>query len=104
KRRLYTDNEIVTFSVNAFIGLTSRTADFMRDDIADRTLPIRVKRLDRMLSESELVRRVVGSRDAIWTEIILDLQRILQWFQEHGLPTHSGSFRQADWAALMKPI
>ena len=104
KRKLYTDNLTLTFKVNAFMGLTSRTADFMRDDLADRSLPIRVSRLSEMISESDLVRRLLQHRDQLWTEVLQDLQRILQVIEREGPPTYSGTFRQADWAAFMQPV
>ena len=39
RRKLYTDNIVMTYTVSCFIGLTARTPRFMRDDVAERVIP-----------------------------------------------------------------
>jgi hypothetical protein len=45
RRVLYTTNQLVEFPITAFVGITSRTPHFKREDVADRLLLFHVERL-----------------------------------------------------------
>jgi hypothetical protein len=46
KRELYTTNKLIDFPIHAFVGITSRTPQYRRDDVADRFLIMKIERLD----------------------------------------------------------
>ena len=101
-RRLYTDSDEVTYSINCFLGLTSRTPRFIRDDVAERCLPIRVKRREHFQSEFELWSAQLVDRNYMWAEILDELRGIVRKLQQNPIGNLDASFRQADFAKFLE--
>ena len=77
-RELYTTNDESTYIIDCFIGLTSRTPKFTRDDIADRLLLFPVERLSEFKSEEGIVDRLMKNRDIIMSCIFNQVKIALQ--------------------------
>jgi len=102
RRKLYTDNFIMRYTVSCFIGLTARTPKFLRDDVAERIIPIYVVPFaGQLANERQIVERWNHYRGELWGELLEYLQRIVAWMGHNGVPSYSGNFRQADFAALL---
>lgn len=98
RRQLFTTNLLVEFPITSFLGITSRTPHFRREDVADRLLPMRVDRLTAFVPEASLEQRVLRDRDAVMTEILGQLQQVvgaLRVAVHQHVPTR---FRMADFA------
>ncbi len=98
RRGLYTDNDLKEYPVRAYIGVTSRTPHFTRDDVADRLLPFYVERFLKFTGTNDLDQKLNANRNQIMTEVLFELQKIVAAL-EHGqhLDCSSG-FRLADFA------
>ena len=77
-RELYTTNEEVSYTIDCFVGLTSRTPKFTRDDVADRMLLFPVDRLDQFLSEEAIIARLLDNRNAIMSCVFNQIKIALQ--------------------------
>jgi hypothetical protein len=98
KRELYTTNRLVEIPTRCFVGITAHTPHFRRDDVADRLLIMKVQRFELFTSAKPLLAEVATNRDAIMSEVILKLQKIVQALRaEHGVDD-SSAFRMADFA------
>jgi hypothetical protein len=82
-RMLYKTNELITFHPRVFLGLTARTPNFRRDDVADRLLIFKVKRFDNFKPQSELVREIYDRRQTIWGNILTELNYIVKKIGEN---------------------
>ncbi len=98
KRELYTTNRLVNFPIHCFIGITSRTPEYRRDDVADRLLIMKVERLKGFISERILLSGVMDSRNKIMSEVVSHLLEIVRALKSHGQVIESISFRMADFA------
>jgi len=98
-RTLYTTNELKTYRPHCFVALTAREPKFRRDDVCDRLLITRMKRLETFSDERSLLSPIIGQRVALWRELVSDLQRILLTLSLPQGPWKT-SHRMADWAAL----
>lgn len=98
KRQLYTTNELVGYPIRCFVGITSRTPHFRRDDVADRLLIFKVDRLSQFISEARLLDEVRQHRDDIMTEVLGQLQAVVRALHEHRAMDAEGSMRMADFA------
>jgi hypothetical protein len=99
RRKLYTTNDLVTYQPHCFLGLTSISAKFRREDVADRLVVLHVDRLGQFTPERNLHQAVLMLRDQLWTELLHDLNRIVASLRDNPAPT-SFEFRLADWAGL----
>ena len=98
RRAYYTTNRLVEYPIRAYLGITSRTPHFHRDDVADRLLLFQVNRLEDFVSERALLAEVDEHRDDILTEVVSQLQRIVQAVQDRGNRPYRTPFRMADFA------
>lgn len=104
KRELYSDMKLLKFDTKTFLGVTSRTPQFTRDDVADRLLCINFKRIkddkgdDCFIAEDELVQGVLDNRNQIMSYIMLELQKILKALKETKGRSYRTKFRIADFA------
>jgi hypothetical protein len=99
KRKLYTDKESIELKPHCFVGITSRNPHFRRDDVAERTLIFKVKRLEKFIPESEILADVYENRNEILTDLILTIQNILNTIDSAS--GYSGDVRMADFANFM---
>jgi hypothetical protein len=106
-RVLFTNNQMVSEKARCFVGITSRTLDKIQDDVAQRYIlipvhPFRGGTASRTRrSMSEILKEVTGKRDALWSELLDFVNRMVKEIDEHGWP-HSGSdMRMADYADIL---
>jgi hypothetical protein len=102
KRVLYTTNQLADFPINCFVGITSRTPNFRRDDVADRLLIHRLHRIEdgQFVSEHELLAAVLASRDRIMTDVMRQLQEAIRALQATAEKSYKTYFRMADFATF----
>jgi hypothetical protein len=101
RRQLYTTNEKVEFPGVSWLGITARTVDFMRNqpDLPDRTLVLKLGRLLDRKPEQELLNAVAQRRNALWSELLDELNAIVRYLKEH--PEYvQARFRMADFASF----
>lgn len=104
KRELYSDMKLLKFDTKTFLGVTSRTPQFTRDDVADRLLCINFKRIknekgdDCFIPEDDLIQGVLDNRNQIVSYIMLELQKILKALKETRGQSYRTKFRIADFA------
>jgi DNA polymerase-1 len=101
KRELYTTNDMVTLRSRCFAGITTRTPKFRRDDVSERLLILRVKRLKNFKSENKLKKEILDNRDAILTSLFSDLRHTIAALKEGSDWQYEGEFRIADFADFM---
>lgn len=77
KRKLYTDMDTVLLKRQALVCITAHNPKFSREDITDRLLLLVFKRLEKFGSENVILDRISLMRNALWSSIVLDIQRIL---------------------------
>lgn len=87
KRRLYSDNELLSLVFNTFLAITARTPRFRRDDVADRLIVTRVDRLgdEGFMQESVIVEQVNRLREELCSELLDQLVTAVSRVKEtHG--------------------
>lgn len=101
RRELYTTNEMVSFRGDCWLGLNARSSNFLesRDDLADRTLVLRTKRIESFVGESQLLAEVARHRNKLWSELLDELQAIVRHLRESRDQT-TVRFRMADFASF----
>ena len=117
KRELHTTNRLVSFPIRAFIGITSRTPHFRREDVADRLLPIHVDRYEAFRPEADLLDTLLANRDRFMTAMLGELQEVVEIITDAKASTTGEKLRMADfvdfalkicqgkgWAAGMRRI
>lgn len=77
KKKLYTDNDMVTVTGTAHVGLTSFDPKFNRPDVIDRFLVFIFSRIHDFDSEEEMVGSVLTTRNKLWGHMVRDIQTIL---------------------------
>lgn len=100
KRALYTNNQMVEIETHCFLAITSRTPHFRRDDVSDRLLIMRVSRLNKFIAENIILNEVLENRNSILSEIVKELQLVLQALEENKEHQYEGKLRMADFADL----
>ena len=105
RRQLYTTNTKVEYPGVCWLGITARTVRFMQEqeDLPDRTLVLKLDRLEKIRPEAELLAAVSQHRDVLWSEILDNLNCIVQHLS-HAPASSPLHFRMADFAALSLSI
>jgi hypothetical protein len=101
RRVLYTTNQLVEFPITAFVGITSRTPHFKREDVADRLLLFHVERLASFDSEGSLLEQLTSQRNTLMTELVGELQRVLAALGKTKSKAYPTTFRIADFAQFV---
>lgn len=96
RRELYTTNELVSATRKCFIGITARTPNFRRDDVAERLLIMKVKKIENVVSEEELLNEITDHRNEIMSEILDLLQGTVRAMEDKTREVIR--FRMADFA------
>lgn len=97
RREYYTTNELVEFSIDCFVGISSRTPEFTRDDVTDRLLPIPVERFTKYIPESKLLADIDKNRTELLAEVIYFIQSAVGALKKQSHADDSGVFRIADF-------
>ena len=99
KRRVYfTTNKLADFPIVAFLGITSRTPHFRREDVADRLLLIYVKRFEGFTAESMILHELQERRNEVMSEVVNHLHEIVQALERQKGKSYTSGFRMADFA------
>lgn len=98
KREYYTTNRLIEIPTKCFLGITSRTPYFRRDDVVDRLLIFKVDRFSKFSSESLLLNEVITHRNKIMTETAHYLKDVVGYLQLEAGNNYSSEFRMADFA------
>jgi hypothetical protein len=98
RREYFTTNKLVQFPIQAFLGITSRTPHFRRNDIADRLLIFYVDRFEEFQPEAILLSELHNRRSQIMTEVIGHLQEIIRALKDTSRTVTATRFRMADFA------
>ena len=104
RRILYTTNKLAEFPIVAWVGITSRTPHFRREDVADRLLVINVERFDAFVSANHLDAEIERNRDALMTEVVSTLQKIVTELERQKHLQVQTTFRMADFAEFAVKI
>ncbi|MFI5342515.1 MAG: DUF3854 domain-containing protein, partial [Candidatus Methylomirabilales bacterium] len=97
RRELYTTNTLARFHHRCFVGLTARTPQFRREDVAERALIFPVAELQRKLPERAIIQEVMDQRGRLWGELLQDLNAIVAILKQRQRPQPT-TFRLADFA------
>lgn len=97
KRVLYTDMTELSFKVNSFLAITSRTPKFKRVDLNERLLIIKLQSLEEYTSETQLFSEI--DRNEMMTYIMYNLQILLQNIDT--FQYFKTNFRIADFANII---
>jgi hypothetical protein len=102
KRVLFTTNQLADYPIECFIGITSRTPHFQRDDVVDRLLIHRVRRIDEgeFVAEQELLASVLSERNRIMTDVMRQLQDAIRALKATAGRSYKTNFRMADFATF----
>lgn len=101
-RVLYTNNTFATYNLRCFFGISTMDARFLRDDVADRSVILRVERLPVMVPESDLKRSVLQYRNELWGELLTMLNQTLHNLKMTDYrPT---GVRVADFAKILSAV
>jgi len=100
RRELYTTAKLFSQAAKCFLGITSRTPHFRRDDVADRLLLMPVKRFDKIIPAGSVLSDIMEKRNAILAETLYLLQRAVQALEKWNEAPESGGFRMADFYAF----
>lgn len=107
RRKKYTDADIIEVRPQAFIALaTKNPATFRRDDVADRTLVIRLERRSAdggFLALDTIRQELFRDRDKLFGEWLYYLNAIIAEIRKGTAPVRS-SHRMADFAATSAVI
>jgi len=78
KRKLYTDSDEVRYTPDCFFAITSREPKFKRDDLVSRLLLFNTEKIENPISRSALFRSLLENRNAIMTEVLVNLNSIVK--------------------------
>ena len=81
--------------------ITSRTPHFRREDVADRLLLFHIERLETFGAEGDLLNELTLHRNALMTELVGELQRVLGALEKTKGKSYKTSFRIADFAQFV---
>jgi hypothetical protein len=98
RRVLYTTNKLAEYPIIAWVGITSRTPHFRREDVADRLLLVHVERFESFVSANHLDIDIKRHRDELMTEVVFTLQKIVAELQRQRDLQVETTFRMADFA------
>ncbi len=103
-RKLYTDHEEIKARPHIFVAITSRDPKFKRDDFVDRLLLFNTEKVKAPISRSALNRRILDNRGQIWTELLVNLNTIVNLLKQKTKWNPPGIFRIADWELFGKKV
>jgi hypothetical protein len=104
RRKLYTTNDLAEFPVTAFLGITSRSPHFVREDVADRLLLFSLDRMEKFTAEGELREKLAAERNLLMTELVGELQGALRALELNRDKQYDVSFRMADFGAFLLKV
>lgn len=82
-RKLYTTNDVLQVHIDCFVGLTSRTPKFTRDDVSDRLLIFNLERFKFFTPEDSILDAVLKNRTALMTIIFGYIKQTIRLLNAH---------------------
>lgn len=102
KRKLYTDAQMHESFIDSFIGITTRTLGFKRDDVMQRLILIFLESIKTgYKAESDLLNPVLDNRDKILSQAIKSVQKVLTAIRSGKYKKFTSGFRMSDFARFM---
>ena len=100
KRKLFTNSQIHEEKIDAFLGITTMGVTFKRDDILQRVLLLSVKPIpaNSFIAETELFENIIKDRNKILSQLLNEVQKILQKIAQKKYLGYKTGFRMADFA------
>lgn len=78
KRELYTTNDLISYSLDCMLAITSRDPRWKRDDVVRRLLPIRMETIRGSKRPEKLLQgEIVNGREAIWGALLTLLNQVV---------------------------
>jgi len=99
RRILYTNNDMAEYRLQCSFGITTMSAQFMRDDIADRAIILATRARETFKPEGALKAEILHHRNQLWHEIIWDLHKVVKLLREE--EEVEEQLRMADFAPLL---
>jgi hypothetical protein len=105
-RELYTTNSERRIYPRCLVCLSSRTPHFRRDDVADRLLIFKVKRIPpkEYLPERALLKVIEQNRNKLLGELVQQLNKIVEYLNNNDIDNITCDFRLADFASFGKAV
>lgn len=105
-RKLFTTNEMMSVKARCFVGITSRTLDRIQDDVAQRYIivpvhPFAANADNKRRAMSNILKEVMDSRDALWSELLDFVNDMIKQIGRHGLQQTGTKLRMADYGAML---
>jgi hypothetical protein len=104
RRKLYTTNSLIEYPVTAYLGITSRTPHFRREDVADRLLVFHFHRFKQFEAEADLLDELHHRRDERLTELVRYLHFIVKALHKQAGKKFPSKSRMADFAQFVLKI
>ena len=102
KRRLYSDADMFKLALEAFIGITTRTLCFRREDVLQRLILLELMPIKtNFKSEADVFKTMIQNRDKILSQAIQSVQRILSLIESGKYSDLKTVFRMADFAKFL---
>lgn len=102
KRKLYTDAEMYTAFIDAFIGISTRALCFKRDDVLQRLILLSLNPINNnFIAESELMKPIVQYRNNLLSQVIDEIQVVLRNISSKKYENIRSGFRMADFAKFL---
>ncbi len=105
-RKLFTSKEMGIIRYRCWLAITARTPDTLRrDDLADRTIILPMKRIpdDQRGQELNFIEWIEKNRNGFWFELLNHLNRTIAELRTGAIPVGS-PLRMADWETLGRVI
>jgi len=103
-RKLYTDSEIVALKAQGFIWVTTFSGGLVRGDLLDRAIPVRFKRPDVRVTESQMLTFVTRERGRFRAELHNVAVAVRQLLTAGFTPVIQDTGRNADFARVGQAI
>jgi hypothetical protein len=104
KRKLYTDDDEHELHPQAFLAVASKNpASFRREDVADRTIVLRLDRRDDFTPMAVIRQQIESGREELYGEWVYYVNEVVTEIQKHGMPM-SSNHRMADWESFARVV
>jgi len=100
KRKLHTTNEIARYTPHIFILITSREGKFKHSDLVSRLLLFSTEQIRGATSKKELFDSVLSHRDGIMTEVLTNLNSLINILKHSPSEKSKTISRLADWESF----
>jgi hypothetical protein len=105
KRKLFSDSEEVKIKPHAFVVIASKNpASFRREDVADRSVILRLERLENFVPFQEIRQEILDLRSELLGEYMWYVNRIVHHMRVYNDEKSVETTRMADFAAFARIV